>query len=179
MIYETKLILNIWRYEPMTISNMKEKIDNLLSKEPSRWMEKALRDEANEAWLERSSNIALRILGALQATGMSQKELAEQIGVSPQQVNKIVKGRENLTLETIVKLEGALGIVLLMLPPSSESTTHSRSSKLSQEPKTSTVKKSGAKAVKVLQQGIIAGKVHETGSGYGTKARKKVTGKEA
>jgi ribosome-binding protein aMBF1 (putative translation factor) len=82
----------------MTISNTKEKIDNLLSKEPSRWMEKALRNEANEAWLDRSSNIALRILGALQATGMTQKELAEKISVSPQLVIKIVKGQENFTL---------------------------------------------------------------------------------
>ncbi|NTV06728.1 MAG: helix-turn-helix domain-containing protein, partial [Chlorobiaceae bacterium] len=97
--------LTIWRYEPMTISNMKEKIDNLLSKEPSRWMEKASSDEANEARLERSSNIALPILGALQLNGMSQKELTEKIGVSPQLVNKILKGKENLTLETIDQLE--------------------------------------------------------------------------
>lgn len=121
----------------------------------------------NRAWLKHSQAIALRILRTLRANNVSQKELAEQIGVSPQQINKIVKGRENLTLETIAKLEGALGIVLLMLPPSSESTTHSRSSTLSQEPKTSTTKKSGAKTVKVLQKGMVAGKVHETGSGYG------------
>jgi len=95
---------------------MKEKIDNLLSKEPSRWMENALRDEANEAWLERSSNIARRILGALQLNGMSQEELATKTGVSPQQVSKLLKGNENLSLETIAKLEAALGIVLLTLP---------------------------------------------------------------
>lgn len=102
----------------MTITNMKEKIDNLLSKEPSRWMEKALRDEANEAWLERSSNIALRILGALQLNRMSQKDLAEKTGVSPQQVSKLLKGNENLTLETIAKLEAALGIMLIAIPES-------------------------------------------------------------
>jgi transcriptional regulator with XRE-family HTH domain len=44
---------------------------------------------------------------------MSQKELAERIGVSPQQVSKIVKGNENLTLETISKLEAALGVPLI------------------------------------------------------------------
>lgn len=164
-MYETKLILNIWRYEPMTINNMKEKIDNLLSKEPSRWMEKALRDEANDAWLERSSNIALLILGALQANGMSQKDLATKTGVSPQQVSKLLKGNENLTLETIAKLEAALGVVLLTLPPSSEITTHNSSTRFSPAQKKSTAKKSGAKTVKVLQQGMVAGQVHETGSG--------------
>ena len=35
------------------------------------------------------------------------------IGVSPQYVNKIVKGKENLTLDTISKLEQALGIKLI------------------------------------------------------------------
>jgi plasmid maintenance system antidote protein VapI len=145
MMYETKLILNIWRYEPMTINNMKEKIDNLLSKEPSRWMEKALRDEAN---------------------GMSQKDLATKTGVSPQQVSKLLKGNENLTLETIAKLEAALGVVLLTLPPSSEINTHNSSTRFSPAQKKSTAKKSGAKTVKVLQQGMVAGQVHETGSGY-------------
>jgi len=100
----------------MTTKELKQKIDNALSPQPSRWMEKALRDEANEAWLERSSNIALRILGALQLNGMSQKELATKTGVSPQQVSKLLKGNENLTLETIAKLEAALGIGLLTLP---------------------------------------------------------------
>lgn len=35
------------------------------------------------------------------------------MGVSPQQISKIVKGNENLTLETIVKLEKCLGAKLI------------------------------------------------------------------
>ncbi len=163
----------------MAVDNIHQKIALIASKEISGWLDDAKYRIENEKWLKHSQAIALRILRTLRAKNVSQKELAEQIGVSPQQVNKIVKGRENLTLETIAKLEGALGIVLLMLPPSSESTTHSRSSTLSQEPKKSTAKKSGAKTVKVLQKGMVAGKVHETGTDYGTKARKKVTSKEA
>ena len=171
MMYETKLILNIWRYEPMTISNMKEKIDNLLSKEPSRWMEKALRDEANEAWLERSSNIALRILGALQLNGMSQKELAEKTGVSPQQVSKLLKGNENLTLETIAKLEAALGIVLIAIPES----VSGREAELTTAhvQKKSTSRRSGSKTLLSFQQGREAGIVHETATGYGKEGKKK------
>ncbi|MBV5326891.1 MAG: helix-turn-helix transcriptional regulator [Chlorobium sp.] len=163
----------------MAVENIHQKIAAIASKEPSGWLKDAQWRTENRAWLKHSQAIALRILRTLRAKNVSQKELAEKIGVSPQQVNKIVKGRENLTLETISKLEGALDIVLLMLPPSSESNTHNRSSTLLPEPKKSTAKKSGAKAVKVLQQGMVAGKVHETGSGYGKKARKKVTGREA
>jgi transcriptional regulator with XRE-family HTH domain len=49
----------------------------------------------------------------LKQKGWSQKQLAENMKVSAQQINKIVKGKENLTLETISKLENALGIVLI------------------------------------------------------------------
>jgi transcriptional regulator with XRE-family HTH domain len=47
---------------------------------------------------------------------MSQKELAEKTGVSPQQVSKILKGNVNLTLDTSTRLEAALGIELLTIP---------------------------------------------------------------
>lgn len=100
----------------MNTDDLKKRLDNAVSSRPSRWMEKALRDEANEAWLDRSAEIALRILSTLKAKNMSQKELAAIIGVSPQQINKIVKGNVNLTLETISKLEAALDIQLMAVP---------------------------------------------------------------
>lgn len=100
----------------MNTDDLKNRLDNAVSSRPSRWMEKALRDEANEAWLDRSAEIALRILSTLQAKNMSQKKLAAIIGVSPQQINKIVKGNVNLTLETISKLEAALDIQLMAVP---------------------------------------------------------------
>jgi len=46
---------------------------------------------------------------------MSQKALAAQLGVSPQQVNKWVKGNENFTFETIARLEAVLGIELMQV----------------------------------------------------------------
>jgi len=39
--------------------------------------------------------------------------LADKMEVSAQYINKIVKGSENLSLETISKLENALGIQLI------------------------------------------------------------------
>nr|WP_083188164.1 helix-turn-helix transcriptional regulator [Prosthecochloris sp. CIB 2401] len=53
------------------------------------------------------------MLDALHEKSMTQKELAVSMGVSPQQVSKILKGTENLTLETISKLERALGVIIL------------------------------------------------------------------
>ncbi|NTV01426.1 MAG: helix-turn-helix transcriptional regulator [Chlorobiaceae bacterium] len=68
------------------------------------------------AWRDRSSAIARRVTMALQARNLMQKELAEMLGIKPQQVSRILKGNVNLTLETISRLESALGIGLLEVP---------------------------------------------------------------
>lgn len=44
---------------------------------------------------------------------MTQKQLAERMGCSQQYVCKILKGRENLSIETLYKLQTALGVPLL------------------------------------------------------------------
>lgn len=70
----------------------------------------------SDAWIERSTAIAQRIITALKAKKMMQKDLAWILGVKPQQVSKILKGNINLTLETISKLENALDVTLLEVP---------------------------------------------------------------
>ena len=69
----------------------------------------------NRAWLKRSQAIALKILMRIDVLGTSQIELAKSMGVSPQLVNKWVRGKENLTLATISKFEEHLGIQLIEL----------------------------------------------------------------
>ena len=68
------------------------------------------------AWLDRSTAIAIRVSMALKARNLMQKELAEMLGIKPQQVSRILKGNVNLTLETISRLESALDIGLLEVP---------------------------------------------------------------
>lgn len=67
-------------------------------------------------WRRESSIIAFRILYVLDERGMTQKELAEKMGKSPQWINKIVKGQQNMTIGTLKELEGALGIPLFQIP---------------------------------------------------------------
>jgi transcriptional regulator with XRE-family HTH domain len=93
--------------------NNLEKLNKALSKEKSTWEAEARWRAANEDWLSVSFDIAVRVLDTLQAKGMTQKELADKMGVSPQFVNKVVKGQENLSLETIAKLSRALGVSLI------------------------------------------------------------------
>lgn len=104
----------------MTEKTVYEKMEALATKEVSGWLEDAQWRIENEGWLRHSQYIALTILRTLRAKKISQKELAERIGVSPQQVSKIVKGSENLTLETISKLEAALGVPLIEVCPAAE-----------------------------------------------------------
>ncbi len=71
----------------------------------------------NKKWLSYSSNITLRVLAAIEENEqMTQKALAEMIGVSPQYINKVLKGQENLSLQTIAKLSDALNVELITFP---------------------------------------------------------------
>jgi|688.fasta_scaffold92807_2 plasmid maintenance system antidote protein VapI len=93
-----------------------QKLADFAAKKPSHWLKNAQHRNKNKKWREYSFQIAIKVLAAIDATpGMTQKQLAELIGVSPQFISKILKGQENLTLETISKLEIALGINLLSL----------------------------------------------------------------
>lgn len=68
---------------------------------------------ANRQWLRVSQDIAFDILEKLEDLNWTQKDLAEKMGVSPQYINKIVKGSENFTLESLVKLQAILDIPIL------------------------------------------------------------------
>lgn len=69
--------------------------------------------EENEDWIFKSQEIALCLRYYLRTTGMTQKELAEQMQVSPAYVGKLLKGTENLTLKTISSLERIIGNQLI------------------------------------------------------------------
>ena len=101
------------------MNNLKEKLANLASDQPSNWKAKAKYRRENREWLKKSAAIAVQVLDALKAQSLSQKELADRMKVSPQQISKIIKGQENLTLETISNLESALGMEIISQKASS------------------------------------------------------------
>lgn len=69
----------------------------------------------NREWIRMSQDIALTLHYYLRKSGMSQSELAQKMNVSAPYVGKLLKGTENLTLETICKLQNAIGEELLSL----------------------------------------------------------------
>jgi len=100
-------------------------IDNFLnhvSEKKSGWMDKAIWREENEDWLDLSFEIALKILSALTSNkkeGLfpkNQKELSEAMKCTPQYINKLLRGQENLQIETICKIQRILGISLIEIP---------------------------------------------------------------
>ena len=81
--------------------------------EKTGWREKAQWRRDNRCWLRYSGFIAVAVLHQLEMRNIRQKDLAEKMGCSPQYISKILKGSENLTLETISKLEDCLDLDLV------------------------------------------------------------------
>jgi len=67
----------------------------------------------NTVWKSKAVSIALTVLALLDEQGISKQELAARMNVKPQYVSRIVKGKANITLETLVKLEQALGTTIV------------------------------------------------------------------
>lgn len=93
-----------------------DKLYEIAVKASYNWIEIAEKLEQDQTWLDKSAKIALSVLSALKDLKMSKQELADKMGVKAQYISRIVKGTENLTLETISKLEKALGKDLMSIP---------------------------------------------------------------
>ena len=100
---------------------MNKKLKDLDSKPVSKWV---VESDLRLKNLERprySQLVAIRILRTLREKKMTQKDLADILVVTPQTVNKWVKGSENFTFDTIERLELALEIKLMHIYNSHES----------------------------------------------------------
>ena len=82
----------------------KEKFLALVSREDQNTLERNRERIRNRSMLRESQQDDL---------GWTQKGLAKAMEVSPQQITKIVSGKENLTLETQIKLQNLLDIPVL------------------------------------------------------------------
>jgi ribosome-binding protein aMBF1 (putative translation factor) len=90
-----------------------EKLNAHKSSTPSKWREEAQYRVENRAWLRHSQMIAMRVLDEMENKGLTQKEFAQRVGCSQQYISRILKGKENLSIETISKIEAALGVSIL------------------------------------------------------------------
>lgn len=91
----------------------KEKFLALVSKEETDTLSRIQERIANRGRNRITFAISLAILDRLDQMGWSQKRMAEAMDISPQLVNKWVRGKENFTIETISKIEEALDFKLI------------------------------------------------------------------
>ena len=93
----------------MIHTRAEEKIDNALG------VVKNIMENKREDWVCHSQAIAATMSDRMEELGMTQRVLAEKMNCTQQYVSKVLKGRENLSLETLCKIENALGIKILQV----------------------------------------------------------------
>ncbi len=98
------------------MKNVVNKLQAHASTTPSKWREDAEWRMENKSWLRYSQDIAMKMLDKMDELGMTQKALADRMNCSQQYISKVLKGRENLSLETLSKIEDALDLHLIYEP---------------------------------------------------------------
>lgn len=91
----------------------KEKFLSLVSDKKTNTLERNRERIKNRLMLRESQKIAIKVLTKLDELKWTQRDLANALNVSPQQVTKIVSGKENLTIDTQIKLQNVLNIPIL------------------------------------------------------------------
>ena len=79
----------------------------------SSWKEKARWRMSSKSWLRHSQKIAMLMLDRMEELGVNQQNIADKMGCTQQKISKILKGSENLSIETIDKIERALDIKIM------------------------------------------------------------------
>ena len=95
------------------MSTIDERLREHAPETPSKWREKAEWRQKNKPWLRYSQQIAIKMLEKMNELNLTQQSLAERMNCSQQYVSKVLRGQENLSIETICKIEDALDLELL------------------------------------------------------------------
>jgi len=77
------------------------------------WKEDVRAYREDKEWRIYSQKFSLAVLRILRKKDKSQAWLAEQLGSSPQNISKLLSGKENLSLKTIVQVQSILEEELL------------------------------------------------------------------
>jgi len=93
-VNKKKFLELVDRHDPSTMSEVKFRIDN-------------------REMIRESQDIALKILMRLDELGWNQVDLAKEMDVYPQQITKILSGKTNFEIQTLLRLQNILDIPLL------------------------------------------------------------------
>jgi len=93
-----------------TLNN--KNLNNIVTGTAKQWAGQVATYQNNKRGIKRAQHFALDLMDYLEEKKISQKELATLMDVSPQQVNKILRAKANLTFDTIDKIAEALGVTI-------------------------------------------------------------------
>ncbi len=82
----------------------------------TRWIDENNYDLSNPLEVEANAVIALKLRRYIRSNGITQKELAKRLSVTPQFVCKLLSGKQNLGIGTALKYGQQLGIKLIEMP---------------------------------------------------------------
>lgn len=94
----------------------KEKFLGLVSGKDDQWVAGFEANIANEEAFDANMRIVLKIIDYMRRERLKQKELAARLEVSPQYINKLLRGKENIKVETALQYGKKLGIELVTIP---------------------------------------------------------------
>lgn len=89
---------------------MKKNLNEIITKTAMQWKTRAKQDCNNRKNITRGQVFALELMEYMDLHNIKQIDLASKMGVSAQQVNKILRAKANLTFETLDKIAEALEV---------------------------------------------------------------------
>ncbi|UNY97751.1 helix-turn-helix transcriptional regulator [Zhouia spongiae] len=89
---------------------MDKNLNKAVTKTSLRWKKRAKEDRTNRRNISRAQDFALELLEYMESNKIKQVDLANKMGVSAQQVNKILRAKANLTFDTLDKIADALEV---------------------------------------------------------------------
>jgi len=72
--------------------------------------------EETKRFVRKYGDIVMRVHQLLKERGITQQKLADQLGKSPSEISKWLKGEHNFTLKSLTKLEAELGADIFYVP---------------------------------------------------------------
>lgn len=95
------------------MSNTKKKsLQSIISGTSTQWKEQLEHHHKNRRKIRRAQLFALDLMDYMDENHLKQTDVAKLMDVTPQQVNKILRAKANLTFETLDKIEEALGVTI-------------------------------------------------------------------
>jgi len=89
---------------------MEKNLNKVITKTATQWKERAKKDRSNRRNITRAQAFALELMDYMDVHNIKQVDLANEMGVTAQQVNKILRAKANLTFETLDKIADALDV---------------------------------------------------------------------